>query len=83
MIENCVSGYLCNELFSESNEERMAFKEWLGPLLFVKILLKTAQLLPRIFLPAPLFVSFISFFIKARILLQFLSQAFSKLYTFS
>ena len=60
------------------------FKVWSGLLLFIKILLKTAQLLYKHF-PSSLFlfVSFISFFIKARILLEFFNQAFSILYMFS
>ena len=50
MIENRISGYLHNELSSESNEEKCtAFKEWLDPLLFITILLKTAQLLSKHF----------------------------------
>ena len=60
------------------------FKIWLGPLLFIKILLKTAELLSQHFLSglSP-FASFISFSIKGRILLEFLNQAFSILYIFS
>ena len=50
MIENRISGYLYNELFSESKKENIwPFKVWLGPLLFIKILLKTAQLLSKHF----------------------------------
>ena len=60
------------------------FKVWLGPLLFIKILLKTAQLLSKHFpFGLSLFVSFICFFIKARTLLEFLNQAFNILYMFS
>ena len=60
------------------------FKVWLGPLLFIKVLLKTSQLLSKHF-PSGLspFVSFISFFIKAMILLESLNQAFSILHVFS
>ena len=37
MIENCVSGYLYNELFSESNEEKcMAFQRMAWSLIFHK-----------------------------------------------
>ena len=80
MIENRISGYLYNELFSESKKENVRpFKVWLGPLLFIKMLLNLLNCSPSIFLPVHL-SSFISFFIKARILLQFLSQAFSILY---
>ena len=50
MIENQISGYLHNEPVSESNEEKCTFKIWLGPLSFIKILVKTAQLLSRHFL---------------------------------
>ena len=85
MIKNRISGYLYNELSSESNEKNLRpFKVWLGPLMFTRILLKTAQLLSKHF-PSGLspFVSFISFFIKAKILPQFLSQAFKNLYMFS
>ena len=45
MVENRISGYLYNELFSESNEEKV----WLCPLLFIKILLKIAQLFSKHF----------------------------------
>ena len=45
VIENRVSGYLYNERFSESNEKNVRpFKVWPGPVLFIKILLKTTQL---------------------------------------
>ena len=58
------------------------FKVWLCPLLFIKILLKTAQLLSKHFLSGFfLFVSFISFFIKAKMLQQFLSRTFSILFS--
>ena len=50
MIENRISGYLYNQLFSESKKENVrSCKAWLGPLLFIKILLKTAQLLSKHF----------------------------------
>ena len=44
MIENRILAYLYNERFSESNEEQCtAFQNvCLGPLLFIKIPLKTA-----------------------------------------
>ena len=54
------------------------FKITGGLLLFIKILLKTAKLFSKHFPPGLSLVSFISLFIKARILLQFLSQAFIK-----
>ena len=51
MIENRISGYLYNELYSESKKENVRpFKVWLGLLLFIKTLLKTAQLLSKYFL---------------------------------
>ena len=43
------------------------FKEFLGSLLFIKILLKTAQLFSKHFPPGLLFLSFISFFMMVRI----------------
>ena len=50
MIEYQISGYFHNEPFSESNEEKcMPFKVWLGPLLLMKILIKTAQLVSKYF----------------------------------
>ena len=50
MIENRISGYLYSELLSESKKENVRpFKVWLGPLLFIKIPLKTAQLLSKHF----------------------------------
>ena len=53
MIESRISCYFYNELFSESNKEKCtAFqgKAWsLIPLLLIKILLKTAQLLSKHF----------------------------------
>ena len=54
MIENRISGYLYNELFSESKKENVRpFKVWLGPLLFIKMLLKIAQLLSKHFPSCP------------------------------
>ena len=49
VIENRIPGYLYNELYSESSEETRTYKMWFGPLLFIKILLKTAQLLSKHF----------------------------------
>ena len=86
MVENRISGYLYNELFSESNEEKCtAFQSMAWSLIVHKNAIKNCStaLQPSIFLPVSLFVSFISFFIKSRILLQFLSQAFRILYMFS
>ena len=80
MMENRISGYLYlySERFSDSNEEKcMVFKNMAWSLIVHNIIF-----LP-ISLSLSLFVSFISLFIKARILLQFLSQAFTVLYMFS
>ena len=68
MIENHMPGNLYNELFSESSEEICtAFQSMLGPLLFIKILLKTGHLLYKHFPPGlPLFASFISVFYKGK-----------------
>ena len=76
MTENRISGYLYNKHFSESNEEKCTTFQTMAWQYFIRILLKTAQLLSKHFpyLSLSLFVSFISFFIKRRILLQFLSQ---------
>ena len=50
MIENRISGYLYNELFSESNEEKCtAFQSMAWPFIIIKILLKTTQLLSKHF----------------------------------
>ena len=79
IMENCISGHLYNELFRESNEEKCtAFKRMAWSLILLKYYKKLLSCSPRIFLPVSLFASFISFFIKARIL-----QAFSILYKFS
>ena len=81
MIENRISGYLYNELFSESNEEKCtAFQSMAWSLIVHNNTIKNCSTALQAFSFRSLFVSFISFFIKARILLQFLSQAFSILY---
>ena len=50
MIENRNRGYLYNELFKKVTKKNVQpFKVWLGPLLFIKILLKTAQLFSKHF----------------------------------
>ena len=50
MIEDRISGYLYNELFSESNEEKCtALQSMAWPLIVIEILLKTAQLLSKHF----------------------------------
>ena len=61
MIENCILDYLYNELFNESNEEKCTvFQNIVGLLLFVKVLLKTAQLLSKLF-PSSLFLCILYF----------------------
>ena len=66
MIENQISGIcIMNFLAKVKKKNVRPFKVWLGPLLFIKILLKTAQLLSRHFSSGlSLFVSFISFYEK-------------------
>ena len=50
MIENCFSDCLYNELLANVMKKNVRpFKVWLGSLLFIKILLKTAQLLSKYF----------------------------------
>ena len=77
--------FIMNFLAKVVKKNVQTFRVWLSPLLFIKILLKTAQLFSKDFPPALSLslCSFISFFIKARILLQFISQAFIILYMFS
>ena len=72
MIENHISGSLLPNV-TRKNVRRF---------LFIKILLSMLNYSPSIFHLVYLFVSFISFFIKERVLLHFPSQAFSILYTF-
>ena len=82
MIENRISGYLYDELFSKSNEENCtAFQSMAWSFIVHKNTMKNCS--PSIFLLVSPFLSFISFFIKARIFLQLISQAFSILYMFS
>ena len=59
------------------------FKVWLGLLFFTKILLKTGQLLSKHFLSGLSLCILYFIFIKARILLQFLSLVFRVSYMFS
>ena len=73
IIENYISGNLYNELFSKRSEECTVFQSMAWFLIVHNILLSCS---PSIFLPVSLFLSFISFFMKSRILLQFLNQAF-------
>ena len=80
--ENHISGNLYNELFRESSEEKCtAFQSMVWSLLFINILLKTAHLFPKHFSPG-LFVSFISFFIKTRVLLQFVNLVYVSQFSF-
>ena len=86
IVDNCISGYFCNKRFSKSDEEKCtAFQSMAWALIVHKNTIKNCSTcsLPYSFRSLSLFVSFISFFIKARILLQFLSQAFTTLYMFS
>ena len=81
MIENHNSGYLNSELFNKSNEEKCTFFQRMAwSLILHKNPIKNCSIALQAFTFRSLFVSFISFFIKARMLLQFLSQAFSILY---
>ena len=72
MIKNHVSGSLLPNVTRKN----------VRLFLFIKILLSMLNYSPSIFHLVYLFVSFISFFIKERVLLHFPSQAFSILYTF-
>ena len=50
MIENRISGFcIMNFLAKVMKKNVRPFKVWLGPLLFIKVLLKTTQLLPKHF----------------------------------
>ena len=82
MIENHISGYLYTDLFGEGNEEKCtAFQAMAWPLILHKNPIKICSTALRAFSFSH-FVSFIFFFIKGRILSQFLSQALSILYMF-
>ena len=83
MIENRISGYLHNELFRESNKEKCtAFESMAWSLIGDKNTIKNCStaLQAFSFRSASLYSLFT---LKAKILLQFLSQAFSILYMFS
>ena len=81
MIENRILAYLYNERFGESNEEKCTvFQSMAWSLIVHKNTIKNCSL--SIFLPVSFFVSFISLFIKVRIILQFLSRACSIVYMF-
>ena len=79
MIENNISDNLYNEIFTKSSEEKcMAWS------LIVHKNIKNCSTVLQAFYshPLSLLVSFVLFFMEARIFLQFLSQAFIILYMF-
>ena len=82
MIENRISGYFLNELFSESNKEKCtAFQNMACSLIVHKNSIKNCSTALQTF--SFLSLSLYALFpLKARILLQFLSQAFSILHMF-
>ena len=82
MIENRISGYLHNEIFSENNTEKcMTFQSMVWSLIVDKNTIKNCSTALQAFSFRSL--SLYSLFpLKARIFLQFLSQAFSILYMF-
>ena len=85
MIENDISGNLSNELFSENGEEKLAvFLNMTWSLIVHKNTIKICSTILKEFWSRSLTLYIFYFlFIKARILLQFLSQAFTILYMFS
>ena len=82
MKEHHIAGNICNELFSESSEEKCtAFQSMGWSLIVHKSTIKNCSNVPQAFFSRSLsFVSFISLFVKVRILLQFLRPAFIILY---
>ena len=80
MMENNISDNLYNELFTKSSEEK--FMAW--SLIVHKNTIKNCSTVLQVFSshPLSLHVSFVLFFMEARIFLQFLSQAFIILYMF-
>ena len=83
MIENRISGYFFNEIFSESNKEKCtAFQSMVWSLIVDKNTVKICSTALQAFSFRSLSL-YPLFPLKARILLQFLSQAFSILYMFS
>ena len=71
MIENHILGNLYNKHFRKSSEEKcMVFQSMVSSLIVrkdaIKILLNCSATVQSIFLPVPLFVSFIFFFYKAK-----------------
>ena len=85
MIENDISGNLSNELFSENGEEKLVvFLNMTWSLIVHKNAIKICSTILKEFWSRSLSLYIFYFlFIKARILLQFLSQAFTILYMFS
>ena len=81
MTENRISGYLYNELFSESNKEKYtAFQGMAWSLIVDKNIIKNCSIALQAF--SFRFLSLYPLFpLKARILLQFFSQAFSILFS--
>ena len=80
MIKNHTSINLYNERFSKSSEEKCAaFQSIAWSFIVHENTTKTAQLFYKHFPPGLFFfVSFIFFFIKARIRLQFLTKAVAR-----
>ena len=85
MIESDISGNLSNELFSENGEEKLVvFLNMTWSLIVHKNAIKICSTILKEFWSRSLSLYIFYFlFIKARILLQFLSQAFTILYMFS
>ena len=83
MIGNRISAYLYNELFSESSKEKCtAFQSMAWSLNVDKNTVKNCSIAFQAFSVRSLSL-YPLFSLKARILLQFLSQAFSILYMLS
>ena len=85
VIENDISGNLSNELFRKNGEEKLAvFLNMAWSLIVHKNTIKICSTILKEFWSWSLSLYIFYFlFIKARILLQFLSQAFTILYMFS
>ena len=82
MIENRISGFFYNEPFGKSNEEKCTvFQNMAWSLIVPKNTINNCSTALQAFSFRSL--SFVSFFIKVRILLQFFSQMFRVLYMFS
>ena len=85
IIEDRISSYLYNELFCKINDKKWrAFKNMACSLIVYKNTIRNCSTALQAFLFRSISLyPFFSFFIKARILLQFLSQAFSIFLMFS